>query len=207
MQIDALQTVGPDPLEYRLHYPLCNSAPPKFRLAIDVQNHRPLRARVMRIRRPRREQHPASARHDARRINGKPMPIRSLRQCPRQPRPRHLNHAIQFFSRPFSHIAKHQPPMMQDGFKIVGASLAKCNLRFTHEFPFPFPFLPVPLCPPWSKFCLPPCPDPARFRHVPKRGDGSSIVHYRVPFSRGRCAGAGATNRRASTTCRPLPGQ
>ncbi len=132
MQIYSSKSIILDPAENRCHHQPRHSPPPELDFRIHIQNHRPLRARIMWIRRPRRKQHSAAASHPPRAFNCQPMSIRSIRQRPRQPWPRHLHHPIQFGDRSLPHVPKHRPTVMQDSFQIGGASLANRNVATIH---------------------------------------------------------------------------
>jgi hypothetical protein len=138
VQIDAPEAVSLRPLQDRRHHLPRHATAPEFRLGIYIENHGALGARIMWIRRPRREQHASAASHAPRTVNRKPVPVGTIGQSSRQPWTRYLHHPIKFFRRPLSHVAKHRPPVMKDDCRLArrGFSNFKFSLRHVSCGPF-----------------------------------------------------------------------
>ncbi len=122
------QSPRPNPIKNRLHGPPRHSESPKFRLSVHIQNHCTLGASVLRIRRPRTQQHSATANDPPRSVRSQPMTIRTIVQSPCQHRLSSRDHPSKFVSRPLPHIAKHRPPMMQNNRHFAPRRFSNCEI-------------------------------------------------------------------------------
>ena len=131
MQIDGAKAPLFEPLQDGHHDLPRNSPLAEFRLRVHVQDHCPLGARVLGIRRPWAEQHPAAG-DASRAIQRQPMAIRAIRQSPRQPWPGNFHHAIEFFDGAFPHIAEHRPSVMENDRRLVRRRFSNLDLSLRH---------------------------------------------------------------------------
>src|ERR1035441_2561245 len=136
MQINPAESLLLDPIKDRQHDLSSNSASAEFRLDVDIQDNRPLRARILRVRGPRTKQNASSASDLARRsFLRQPMMVSMIRHRMFKPRSRDSYHPIEFFDSPFAHVAKHRTPMMKDHLQIRHLSFTnnKFGLHLIHQ--------------------------------------------------------------------------